>query len=225
MLSTSARRIIAGLFLVVVAAAVTWFMVGWLRRPAPGREEGREVSAPMVSLRESVVEHSRGGEPAWRLNIEEIQIGGGGRAVAAAGLREGLVYDQGKPVVRIAAGQATYNTTDKSFQVTGGVKVVSVRGAIVTTTQVRWVPTTQTLHCPEEVTMRAEGVTVRTESLDLIVPQDLVRAPGRTQVRTRDGQLTGRDLTYHLDTGAYTLRNIQAVFTLESAREELGRLR
>lgn len=73
--------------------------------------------------------------------------------------------------------------------------------------------------------MRAEGVTLRTESLDLIVPQDLVRAPGRTQVRTRDGQLTGRDLTYHLDTGAYTLRNIQAVFTLESAREELGRLR
>ncbi len=225
MLSTSARRIIAGLLLVVVAAAVTWFMVEWLRRPAPGREEGREVSAPMVSLRESVVEHSRGGEPAWRLNIEEIQIGGGGRAVAAAGLREGLVYDQGKPVVRISAGQATYNTTDQSFQVTGGVKVVSVRGAIVTTTQVQWVPTTQTLHCPEEVTMRAEGVTLRTESLDLIVPQDLVRAPGRTQVRTRDGQLTGRDLTYHLDTGAYTLRNIQAVFTLESAREELGRLR
>lgn len=225
MLSTSTRRIIAGLLLVAAAAGIAWLVIGWLRRPLPVAEEGREFGAPAVSMRESVVEHSRGGEPAWRLAIEEIQIGGGGQAVAAAGLREGLVYDQGKPVVRISAGQATYNTTDKSFEVTGGVKVVSVRGAVVTTAQVQWVPATQTLHCPGEVTMRAEGITLRTETLDLIVPQDLVRAPGRALVRTGDGQLTGRDLTYHLDTGAYTLRQIQAVFTVESAREELRRLR
>lgn len=225
MLSTGTRRIIAGALLVAVGAATAWLVADWLRRPTASTDEGREPGAPAVSIRDSVVEHSQGGQPAWRLSIEKIQLSGGGQAVAATGLREGLVYDQGKPMVRISAGQATYNTTDKSFEVTGGVRVVSVRGAVVTTARVQWLPATQTLHCPGEVTLRAEGLTLRTESLDLIVPQDLVRAPGRALLRTEHGQLTGRDLTYHLDTGAYTLRQIQAVFTLEGAREELGRLR
>ena len=227
MLTTRARRTIAMLLLLAVTAAAAWVIMGVvLREPAvEGPAEGREPGAPAVSIRESVVQHSQGGRPSWRLNIDEIQLTGGGQAVAAAGLREGLVYDQGKPVVRISAGEATYNTGDKSFEVTGGVRVVSHRVAIITTAKVQWLPATQTLHCPGEVTMRGEGITLRTESLDMIVPQDLVRAPGRVQLRTGDGQLTGRELTYHLDTGAYTLRSIQAVFTVESAREELERLR
>ncbi len=227
MLTTRARRMIAMSLLLGVTAAGAWVITGLLVRGTPSEQptQGREPGGPAVSMRESVVQHSQGGQPSWRLNIDEIQITGGGRAVAAAGLREGLVYDEGKPVVRISAGEATYNTGDRSFEVTGGVKVVSHRGAIITTTKVQWLPATQTLHCPDEVVMRGEGITLRTESLDMIVPQDLVRAPGRVQLRTGDGQLTGRDLTYHLDTGAYTLRSIQAVFTIESAREELERLR
>ena len=227
MLTTRARRTIALLILAATGAVVAWLVTTLMtRESAPeSDQESREVGAPVVSIRESVVQHSRGGAPAWRLLVEEIQISGGGRAVAATGLREGLVYDQGKPVVRISAGQATYRTADRSFEVTGGVRVVSSQGAIITTARVQWLPKTETLHCPGEVVMRAEGVTLRTESLDLIVPQNLIRAPGRVLLRTEHGQLTGRELTYHLDTGAYTLRDIQAVFTLESAREELGRLR
>ncbi len=226
MLTTRARRIIALVLVSAAGAAAAWLITSRLTRgPATDQDEqAREPGAPAVSIRESTVQHSRGGRPAWRLSIDEIQIAGGGQAVAA-GLREGLVYDEGRPVVRISAGQATYHTGDKSFEVTGGVKVVSHRGAVVTTSKVQWMPATQTLHCPGEVTMRAEGVTLRTESLDMIVPEDLARAPGRVQLRTEHGQLTGRDLTYHLDTGAYTLRSIQAVFTVESAREELRQLR
>jgi len=227
MLTTRARRMIALALLLAATAAAAWVITGVLLRAPADQEatDGREPGAPAVSMRESVVQHSQQGQPSWRLNIDEIQITGGGQAVAAAGLREGLVYDEGKPVVRISAGEATYNTGDKSFEVTGGVRVVSHRGAIITTAKVQWRPETQTLHCPGEVTMRAEGITLRTESMDMIVPQDLVRAPGRVQLRTGDGQLTGRELTYQLDTGAYHLRSIQAVFTVESAREELERLR
>ncbi len=225
MLTPLVRRIIAGVLIAVVAGAGAWLLMTWeggeRRAPAEEREPGR----PAVAIMQSELEHTRGGHPAWWLSIEEIEISGGGRAVAASGLREGLVYDEGRPVVRISAGRATYRARDKSFEVTGGVKVVSDKGAIVTTGKVQWLPATQTLHCPGEVTMRAEGVTVRAENLDLIVPENVARTAGRVQLRTEHGQLTGRNLQYDLDTHAYTLQSIQAVFTIDEAREELGRLR
>ncbi len=226
MLSPSRRRIIGGLLIVAIAATGAVLVVRWVTRERPVETaEGRAPGKPAVSIQESVVEHSTGGTPAWRLNIEQIEIAGGGRSVAASDLREGLVYDEGKPVVRISAGKATYNTTDKTFEVTGGVKVVSYQGAIITTSRVQWVPDTQTLHCPGEVTMRAEGITVRTQDLDVIVPQDIARTPNRVQVRTEHGQLTGRNLVYNLQTHGYTLESIQAVFGVDTARDELGRLR
>ena len=226
MLSASGRRIIGGLLIVAVVAIGAVLAVQWVTRERPAETvEGRAPGKPAVSIQESVVEHSTGGTPAWRLNIEEIEIAGGGRAVAASDLREGLVYDEGKPVMRISAGKASYQTADKSFEVTGGVKVVSHRGAIITTSKVQWVPATETLHCPGEVTMRAEGVTVRTQDLDVIVPQDIARTQNRVQVRTEHGQLTGRNLVYNLQTHGYTLESIQAVFGVDAARDELGRLR
>lgn len=225
MLTSRWRRIIAGALIAAIAAAGIVLAVRWVTREGPVPQEGRAPDQPAVSIRESVVEHSRGGKPSWRLNIEEIQIEGGGRAVAATDLREGLIYDVGKPVVRISAAQATYQTTDRSFEVTGGVKVVSHRGAIITTEKVQWLPETQVLHCPGEVTMRAEGATIRTQNLDVVVPEDVARTTDRVQVRTEHGHLTGRNLVYNMQTHAYSLDSIEAVFTVEDAREELGRLR
>ncbi|MGI5818916.1 MAG: LPS export ABC transporter periplasmic protein LptC [Armatimonadota bacterium] len=226
MLSSRWRRIIAGTLIAVAATAGVILAVRWAMREQPATErEGRSPDQSAVSIRESTVEHSQGGRPSWRLNIEQIEIAGGGRAVAASELREGLIYDDGRPVVRISAGQATYQTADRSFQVTGGVRVVSHRGAIITTERVEWLPETQILHCPGQVTMRAEGATVRTENLDVVVQEDIARTRNRVQVRTRHGHLAGRNLVYNLQTHAYTLDAIQAVFTVEDAREELGRLR
>ncbi|MFP4248752.1 MAG: LPS export ABC transporter periplasmic protein LptC [Armatimonadota bacterium] len=228
MLSGRWRRIIATLLIAAAVAAGVVTAVQWVARDRPDADaelQGRAPGKPAVSIRESVVEHSRGGRPAWKLNIEEIEVSGGGRAVAASDLREGLIYDEDKPVVRISAGKATYETSDRSFEVTGGVRVVSHRGAIITTESVEWLPETQTLHCPGEVTMRTEGATVRTENLDVVVPEDVARTQSRVQVRTEHGQLSGRNLVYDLQTHAYTIDSIQAVFTVDDAREELGRLR
>jgi len=89
MLTTRARRTIALLILAATGAVVAWLVTTLMtRESAPeSDQESREVGAPVVSIRESVVQHSRGGAPAWRLLVEEIQISGGGRAVAATGLR------------------------------------------------------------------------------------------------------------------------------------------
>ncbi len=226
MLTTRWRRLMAGLLLIAAAAAGAWLTVHLTAPERASKEtDARQAEAPAVSIRDSVVEHSEGGTPSWRLLIDQLEISTGGRAIAAGGLREGLVYDEGKPVVRITAGEATYRTSDKSFEVTGGVKVVSHEGAVVTTDRVEWLPETQTLHCPQEVTLRAEGITLRAENLDLIVPENIARTEARVHLRTEHGYLTGRNLIYNLDTRAYTLKSVQAIFEVETAREELERLR
>jgi len=217
-----------GVALIVAAVGGgVWVLLGRGAGREQGAEaEGREPDRPVVTLRESMIQHGGAGTAGWRLLVDRMDISGGGGAVSATGLREGLVYDaQGRPVLRISAQRAVYNTARKDFEVSGGVKVVSHQGAIITTERVVWLPEQQTLRCPTAVTLRAEGLTLVTDSLDLIVPQDLVRSSAQVRLRTQHGRLTGRNLTYNLKTRDYTLDGVQAVFTVEEAREELERLR
>jgi len=220
-------RTVVGLALLVIVAGVgLWTLVARSRRAEDGGPPAaREAGEPMVSLHESVIQHGGAGASGWRLLVERMDIGAGTRTVSAAGLREGLVYDaQGRPVLRISAGRAVYNTERKDFEVSGGVKVVSHQGAIITTERVLWLPEEQILRCPAAVTLRAEGLTITTDALDLLVPDEIVRSPAQVRMRTEHGRLTGRNLTYDLKTRDYTMEAIQAVFTVEEAREDLERL-
>ncbi len=225
--SSKARTIVGVMVLAVAIGAGIWTLSTRSRDPQTAPEPpSRSAGDPLVSLRESVIQHGGNGTAGWKLLVERMNIAGGGRTVAASGLREGLIYDaQGKPVLRISATNATYNTTRKDFEVSGGVKVVSHQGAIITTERVLWLPEEQILRCPSAVTLRSEGMTLTTDALDLHVPSDVVKSTSQVRLRTEHGRLTGRNLTYNLKTRDYTLQGIQAIFTVDEAREELDRLR
>ena len=92
-------------------------------------------------------------------------------------------------------------------------------------TRIKWLPDKQILRCPSAVTLRAEGLTITADALDLHVPEETVTSTAQVRMRTPHGRLTGRNLTYNLKTGDYTMDGIQAVFTVEQAREDLERLR
>lgn len=222
-----ARTVTAVVLVALMGAVSGGMLITRLRSPNRGMPPSeRQPEQPMVSLHQSVVQRGAPGTGGWRLLVDRMDLAAGGRTVSATGLREGLIYDaQGRPVLRISAGRAVYNTQRRDFEVSGGVKVVSHQGAIITTDRVQWLPDQQILRCPSPVTLRAEGLTATTDSLDLHVPQELVKSSGQVRMRTAHGRLTGRNLTYNLRTGDYTLEAIQAVFTVEEARRELERLR
>lgn len=227
MRSLKARTLVGIALLLVVVGVGGWGLWKRLRPPSPeGEAAEREAGQPLVSLHESVIQQGGAGGGGWRLLVERMDLEAGGRSVSASGLREGLIYDaQGRPVLRISAGRAVYNTQRRDFEVSGGVKVVSHQGAIITTERVLWLPDQQILRCPSAVTLRAEGLTVTTDTLDLHVAEEIVKSSAQVRMRTEHGRLTGRNLTYNLKTGDYTMDGIQAVFTLEEAREDLERLR
>ncbi|MCD6361216.1 MAG: LPS export ABC transporter periplasmic protein LptC [Armatimonadetes bacterium] len=220
------RTIVGAALIALVLVAGVWALVARSRTPVAERPAERAPGQPLVSLHESVIQHGGAGTSGWRLLVDRMDISGGGRTIAASGLREGLIYDaRGRPVLRISAGRATYNTARKDFEVTGGVKVVSHEGSIITTERIKWLPDKQILRCPSAVTLRAEGLTITADALDLHVPEETVTSTAQVRMRTPHGRLTGRNLTYNLKTGDYTMDGIQAVFTVEQAREDLERLR
>jgi len=219
---------VAGMALLVVSAGLVGAAVWYWRGPgatAPAGE-GREPGAAPLSVKGTVLEHSEKGRVNWSLAVEEIELSGGGRTVAAKGLKDGLVYDNtGRPVLRLTAARASYNTVRKDFELTGEVKAVSHKGAVIATEKVQWLPQEQTLRCPGEVTMRAEDVTITADHLDLLVATEMVRCTDRVRVKMGEDRLTGRDLSYNLNTRDFTLDGVQAVFAPETVREKLEELR
>lgn len=220
-------RIVGGVAALIISIGLAaWAVWVWRGAGASGERESREPETPPVSIRESVIRHSEGGRLNWQLAVKDIEMSAGGRTVAAEGLKDGLLYDaEGRPVLRLTAGQAKYNTVRKDFELTGSVEAVSHRGAVITTEKVQWVPEEQTLRCPGQVTMKAEGITLTADNLDLLVAQDMVKCPDRVRMRMGEDRLSGRDLAYNLVTHNFTFRDMQGVFAPQTAREKLERLR
>lgn len=221
-------RIIVGLILLVVSGGLGgWAVWQWRVGARPASESGARGTADSpVSIKGSVLQHSQRGRLNWSLAVEDIELSAGGRTVAATGLKDGLIYDEsGRPVLRLTAAQAKYNTVRKDFELTGEVKAVSHKGAVITTDKVQWLPQEQILRCPGEVTMRAEDVTITADHLDLMVATDMVKCTDRVRLKMGEDRLTGRNLSYNLDTKDFTLDGVQAVFAPETVKEKLEELR
>jgi len=221
-------RIIVGLILLAVSAGLGgWVVWRWRTGAKPAAESDTHGAAEsLVSIKGSVLQHSQRGRLNWSLAVEDMELSAGGRTVSATGLKDGLIYDaSGRPVLRLTASRAKYNTVRKDFELTGEVKAVSHKGAVITTDKVQWLPKEQTLRCPDKVTMRAEDITITADHLDLMVAADMVKCTDRVRLKMGENRLTGRNLSYNLNTKDFTLDGVQAVFAPETVKEKLEELR
>ena len=182
--------------------------------PAPNqpREE--------VVVRSPTVKHTEGGRLAWQVQLNELKIAAGGQAVAAAGMREALIYDKnGAPIIRLTARTARGNTADRDLEVAGDVRAVSQRGALITTEKIRWLEKERRLYCPQKVVFRSSKAAVTAVGLSYYVDQDLIKAPGVVRMYSGANKLVGRELVYNVKTQDFEMRNVQAVFIPEQARQ------
>jgi hypothetical protein len=208
-----------------------WAGLWWnaLRGPAVQQAGGPQPQATTpvaprpreeVVVRSPTLKHTEGGRLAWQVQLNELKIAAGGQAVAAAGMREALIYDKnGAPILRLTARTARGNTADRDLEVAGDVRAASARGALITTEQVRWLEKERRLYCPQKVTFRSSKAAVTTVGMSYYVDQDLVKAPGVVRMYSGANKLVGRELVYNVKTQDFQMRNVQAVFIPEQARE------
>jgi lipopolysaccharide assembly outer membrane protein LptD (OstA) len=184
--------------------------------PQPGASRPREE----ITIQSPSMKRTERGRLAWQVQLSEMRIAAGGAAVAAVGMREALIYDQkGVPVIRLTAQTARGNTSDQNLEVSGNVRAVSQRGALITTEQVQWRQKERRLLCPQKVTLRTAKAAVTTRGLSYYVDADIVKAPNVVRMYSGANKLIGRDLVYNVKTQAFEMRNVQAVFSPEQARQ------
>lgn len=223
------QRIYMGIGALVTGAllAVASFYV-WHSRPrmpADGEavpHDSRTLPDDQVTVENPEIRHTEGGRTAWQVRLRELTLGAGAQVATAADMREALIYDRtGKPLIRVTARQAVGNTTDRNLTVSGNVRAVSQHGALITTEEVRWLEAERRFHCPGTVTVRTRNASLTTTGLDYHVDEEIIRCPNIVRMYSGSAKLAGRDLVYNVTTGAYEMKNVQAVFNVDEAREAL----
>jgi len=226
------RRFLALTLVLVLGVGLGyWAMLWWNylhgRPVQPPVAPATPVTAPAPTRpREEVVvqnptlKHTEGGRLAWQVQLDQLKIAAGAQAVAAAGMREALIYDKnGAPAIRLTAKTARGNTADRNLEVSGDVRAVSPRGALITTEQVRWLEKERRLVCPQKVVFRTSKAAVTTVGLSYYVDQDLIKAPGVVRMYSGANKMVGRGLVYNVKTQDFSMSNVQAVFNPEEARQ------
>jgi LPS export ABC transporter protein LptC len=190
----------------------------------PTQEEGKQ---PVVEVQQFAPEHFEGGRPTWKVKLGHLAVETGGQTVTAGAMREGLVYDtQGRPAVRLTAATVTYNTTTYDFDLEGNVRVVSPKGAVITTNKVHFDNKSRNLTAPGQVMLRTQDkVTVITAGLRLDTPTQTVYCPNQVRMQTDRSDAVGRNLAYKLETGGFGWQNVQMVIDIQEAKERTGHAR
>lgn len=179
---------------------------GQATAPAPGARPREEVV-----IQNQTVQHTEQGRLAWQVQLTQLKVAAGSQSVAATGLREALIYDKnGAPIIRLTAQTVKGNTTDKNLEVAGDVRAASQRGALITTSRVRWLEKERRLFCPEKVTFRGQNAALTTTGLSYYVDADTVKAPNEVRLYSGDNKVIGRQLVYNVKTTGYEMKNIQA---------------
>ena len=214
--------IVAGCAALGLVAALTWPHSPQEVSPAPAQTQQQ----PGVTVKQPVLKHMEKGQLAWQAQLRELHIAAGGQMIEAKDLEEAIIYGKaGEPLVRLTADKITGHTGHRDFEVSGNVRVVSYRAAIITTDKLRWNQEQQLLSCPDTVEVKTEQAIIMASGLDYFVAQDLVKCPGPVTLYAGDNSVVGGNLEYNVATGDFRLEKIQMVFHAEEAKKKLKELR
>lgn len=226
------RIIIVSVTLFAAAAALAyWSALRW--NSARGRavqqtrrvEEAARPATPReeVTVQNPTLKHTEGGRLAWQVQLSQLKITSGAQSVAAAGMREALIYDKtGAPIVRVTAKTARGNTSDRNLEIAGDVRAASHRGALITTDQVRWLEKERRLYCPRTVTVRSGNAAMTATGLSYYVDTDLIKTTGAVRMYNGPHKFVGRQLVYNVKTQAFDMKDFQGIFIPSQARELLA---
>ena len=225
------RRVLVVVALLVASAALGYWLRVAARRqegqPSPGPAVAGNAAAPEAVLSSSVIKHSEGGKPSWKILLDQVELAAGGTTVGAQGVREGIVYDAaGKPALRVTAQRVTGDTARRNFEMTGDVVLTSPRGFIITTQDVQWFDAEKRIHCPKPVVMKTKSLVFTAQTLDYLVNSDTVQCKDQVRGYSGNNRFSGNSLTYDLKTEVVDVTGgFQMVLNVQEGKKLMQELR
>jgi LPS export ABC transporter protein LptC len=190
---TSMRRYAAPLISIVMVGLVLASFI-WLKEYRPfGRIEPMPAS-PNVALRLENAElvGRSNGRMAWRFKARQVEVSQDRSETTFTDIGRGVVYDVGKPVVKLSARQMIYNSFTHDVTAIGAVQLTANEKLSVATDLLTWSGSQRKLFCPSRVTIdigagkgtaasltadiAQDSLLLRQVNLKLPVKEDLIKA-------------------------------------------------
>jgi hypothetical protein len=147
-----------------IAAYLTWGVI----------TAGNDAAAPPLQRPITISGGSAAGHrlttPSWTMLYDHVEVNPETGYFDARGVRDAVIYRQGRPVLHLAAEKIEANLTSKDFTATGHLHAKqSLNGVTRTfsTGSASWVDSTQRLTMPDQIRLQSEGTTLLVDGLTL----------------------------------------------------------
>lgn len=147
------RRYIAPIVAVVLIGLIIWSYIHF-KDYRPVSTDTRLIRPPeiLLSVEEIKLAGRAKGQPMWRLEAKRLTLNQNRAVTTLEDIRDGTIYDDGKPAASVKAGRAVYDSARQRLDVSGGVRVGSKEdGTVMETSRVTYEGLTRRIICPSEV--------------------------------------------------------------------------
>ncbi len=105
------------------------------------------------------------GSKSWSLDAKKVEIGQQRYITTLADITDGKIFESGKPILQVKAGQATYNSVFGDLLLEKGISVVGSDGQRVTAQGATWNSMTSTLRSKGEVVYDSDWGKAKTDKM------------------------------------------------------------
>jgi len=152
--------IIAGIFLV-------WIVVGII---LAGRDVPAPPGAQNIVIKDCRIKGNRISTRSWSFSCQKAQLSPDGVMATIDGVKDGVLYKNGKPYLSVSAQHVSLNTQTFDFTATGDVHVEALHptdnvSKSFDTDLVQWINATKLLQLPHQCLFQTNGQTLRVASI------------------------------------------------------------
>ena len=131
----------------------------WLKDYRPFGQAAQSGGVPTIALR---LEHGElvgksHGTKSWQFKARVVEVSRDRSSTVFTDIREGIVYNNNRPALKLSARRVIYNSTTEGLQAAGGITLSTGHNLSLATENLTWDPRQQKLICPSRVTIVTAG--------------------------------------------------------------------
>lgn len=140
------------------------------------------------------------GLPLWEISARRVTVAPDNSATLAAGVDRGVLFRDGKPLLRLSAPLVRLSNPSSDLEASGGVSATGPDGFSFHTARASWLNDLKQVRCPQGVTAWLRGLCFQTPQLVYEWNRGVLTCAQRVEVRGQGFVIRGAKLEATLKT-------------------------